>query len=73
MAPLRHFRGMDAEEGDMRKLQGSAVLLLVVLLAGCGGSSAPESSTTQPTAGPTAGDVPTWTLPSDPMTLAREA
>ena len=49
----------------MEWLRRSVLSLCLLVLAGCGGGS-PSPSTI-------GGDVPSWTLPSDPMGLARQA
>jgi hypothetical protein len=56
------------EGGAMRRLHGSLISLFVLLLAACGGSSS-----TRPPAAQTDLKVPSWSLPSDPMSLARKA
>ena len=49
----------------MNRLRRSVLALCLLVLAGCGSGS--------PTPSAVAGQVPTWTLPSDPMGLARQA
>ena len=49
-----------------------SVSLCLLLLGACGGgSSSPETS--QPSAAASELEVPSWSLPADPMSLAREA
>lgn len=53
-------------------LQRSVLSLCLLLLAACGGgSSSPDTS--KPSATATDVEVPSWSLPADPMSLAREA
>ena len=53
-------------------LQRSVLSLCVLLLAACGGGS-PSVETSKPTPTPTEAEVPSWPLPSDPMSLAEQA
>ena len=52
----------------MEWVRKSVLFLCVGVLAGCGGGSP-----TPGTSGSGTGDVPTWTLPPDPMALAEQA
>jgi hypothetical protein len=55
----------------MEWLRRSALSLCVLLLAGCGGGS--PSPGTSGSSATTGGEAPSWTLPPDPMALARQA
>jgi hypothetical protein len=57
---------------SMDRLQRSVLSLGLLLLAACGGGSSPPDDSTPSTAAPDL-EVPTWSLPADPMSLAREA
>jgi hypothetical protein len=52
--------------------QRSLVSLCLLLLAACGASSSPPD-TSEPSAAVSDAAVPSWSLPGDPMSLAREA
>ena len=68
----RARRGRKTKGGAMQWPQRSAVSLCLLLLVACGGGSS-SSDTSKPS--PVASDleVPSWSLPADPMSLAREA
>jgi hypothetical protein len=53
-----------------RSLLSSALLLFV---ACSGGPSSPDTPEPEPSTTATDGQAPSWTLPADPMSLAREA
>jgi hypothetical protein len=50
----------------------SVVSLCVVLFAGCGGGT-PSPATSTPAPNASGGDLVSWSLPPDPMALARQA
>jgi hypothetical protein len=52
--------------------QRSVVSLCLLLLAACGGGSS-TSDTSKPSTAASDLEVPSWSLPADPMSLAREA
>jgi hypothetical protein len=56
----------------MEWLQRSVVSLCLLLLAACGGESS-SSDTSKPSTAASDLEVPSWSLPADPMSLAREA
>jgi hypothetical protein len=64
--------GTTEKGGAMEWPQRSVVSLCLLLLAACGGESS-SSDTSKPS--PVASDleVPSWSLPADPLSLAREA
>lgn len=52
--------------------QRALVSLCLLLLAACSGGSSSSDASTPPAAAPDL-EVPSWSLPADPMSLAREA
>ena len=52
--------------------QRSVVSMCLLLLAACGGGSS-SSDTSEPSGAASDLEVPSWSLPADPMSLAREA
>jgi hypothetical protein len=52
--------------------RGPMVSLCLLLLAACGGGSS-SSDTSKPSPAESDLEVPSWSLPADPMSLAREA
>jgi hypothetical protein len=65
---------MTEKGGAMEWLQRSALSSCLLFLAACGGgSSSPDTPEPEPSTTATDGEVPSWSLPTDPMSLAREA
>jgi hypothetical protein len=57
----------------MTRIVQPLVLLAMVLLAACGGAGAVSPSYWAPPAAPPSAGAAPWPLPSDPMSLARQA
>ena len=64
--------GTTEKGGAMEWPQRSVVSLCLLLLAACGGGSS-SSDTSKPSTAASDLEVPSWSLPADPMSLAREA